>query len=195
MLARDLGPVAHAAGVEMHPGIVGVGVIADAARLQAQTDVADRGDRDVGDREVHRPAAHMLAVLGDTARAPRQHGVGAWGTIGRDDMDGSAGAGGALHFPEDIEQGRVHAGRLVLTPVAKQPVQLLQAGAAVGAVLLEGDGLLLLGMRMIDRERARRALGHGILGRPDADEGDGDAGDRNRRGPAAASCCRGRRLA
>src|SRR5690606_33823559 len=41
--------------------------------------------------------------------------------------------------PDEIEQARIHVGRLVAPPVAKEPVDLLDAGLVVAAVALVGD--------------------------------------------------------
>ena len=149
-----------------------------------------------GKIEIEGLAGHVLAELGDRARAPPQHGVGLRRPIGRDDVDRLARPDRAVDLPDDVEEARLHPGRLVGAPVAQEPVQLLEPALVVIAVALEGDRGVFLGVRMEDRDGAGIAVRDRVLGRAGAaQEGrDGDgAEDRaarrgaRRRQPDAAA--------
>jgi hypothetical protein len=130
----------------------GVRIEADAAVLEAHSDGAHPRHVDVRKVEIERLAGHVLAELGDGARAPPQHGVGLGRPIGRNDVDRLARADRAVDLPDDVEEARLHLGRLVGAPVAQEPVQLLEPALVVIAVALEGDRGVFLGVRM-DRSR------------------------------------------
>ena len=189
-------PGAHAAGVEMHEGMGRVRIEADAAVLEAHADRAHPGHVDVRQVEIERLAGHVLAELGDGARAPPQHGVGLRRPIGRDDVDRLARPDRAVDLPDDIEEARLHPGRLVGAPVAQQPVQLLERALVVIAVALEGDRGVFLGVRMEDRDGAGIAVGDRVLGRAGAAQ-EGRDGNRAEdraawRGGTAHAAGRGR---
>ena len=156
-------PMAHAAGIEMHEGRVGARVIADTAALHAQADRADALRRHVRQIEIDGLAERMLALLRHIAGAPAQGLVGLRRAIGGDDMYGLARAGGAVHFPEQIIQTRIHLRRLVAAPVTHHPVELAQAAAVIAPVTAEGDADALAGMHLDDLEGAGIAVGHRIL--------------------------------
>ena len=110
-----------------------------------------RVDRDVRQVEIHGLAEHVLAVLGDRARAAAEHRVGRGRAIGGSDMDRRARADLPIDLPEGVEQARVHAGRLVAAPVAQDPVELLEAARVILAVAPEGDGGAFPGVDVVER--------------------------------------------
>ena len=91
-----------------------------------------------------------------------------------------------MHLPDQIDQVRIHPDVLVLAPVAHQPVDLLQRGVVVTAVALVGDGEVFAGVQMMERNRARIAVGDRVmrgLGAGDDEEGgeaDARTGTRHR---------------
>ena len=120
-------PGPHIADVEMDEGRARRRIIADAAALHAHADFANLRHRHSRHGGVHRFAQHVLGIFGDGARPGAQHGVCLWRAIGGDDMhDLIAGARMAIGLPDDIEEARVHVRRLVPSPVAQEPVQLLK---------------------------------------------------------------------
>ena len=184
LVARHARPGADRSDIEMDEGRVRVWIEADAATLQTHPDLADSRRGHVGQVEVHRLAEHVLAVLGDGARATAQHGVGVGRAIGGHDVEGLLGAELALHLPDDIEQARVHADRLVGAPIPQGPVQLLESGGNIAAILLEGDRRLLLRMHVHDGYGARIAVGDGVLRATDAEQERGHR-EAEQRGAAA----------
>ncbi len=184
LVARHARPGADRSDIEMHEGRVRVWIEADAATLQAHPDLADSRRGHVGQVEVHRLAEHVLAVLGDGARAAPQHGVSVGRAIGGHDVERLLGAELALHLPDDIEQARVHADRLVGAPIPQGPVQLLESGGNIAAILLEGDRRLLLRMHVHDGYGARIAVGDGVLRATDAEQERGHR-EAEQRGAAA----------
>jgi hypothetical protein len=65
---------------------------------------------------------------------------------------------------DEIEQLRRHLGRLVVAPVAQEPVELLQALGVIDAVALEGDARGFVGVRVIEVERPVARFGGDRLG-------------------------------
>ena len=86
----------------------------------------------------------------------------------------------AADFPQDVEQLRVHPGLFVVAPVAQEVVELLQAVLVVAAVALERDGDRVVAVGVLQRDRARVAVGDHGLQRCGADDqakrGEADAG-------------------
>ena len=60
---------------------------------------------------------------------------------------------------------RIHAGGLLFTPIAHEPVELLQRGVIVTAIVLEGDGNVFAGVEMMKGESAGVAFCAGVLQR------------------------------
>ncbi|MCY1296698.1 hypothetical protein D9M70_461020 [compost metagenome] len=156
-------PGANAANIHVNERRAGGRVIADATHLELHADFAQRLQLHVGKVEVHRLAEHVLALLGDALRARTQHAVGCRRTIGRDDVDIIARTALLVDFPDEVEKTRVHLGRFVATPVAKESVDLLQALGVVTAIALEGDLRLFLGMNEIEFQCP--GLARGLYGR------------------------------
>ncbi len=134
----------------------GARIIADAADLVAHADAAQLGQGNAGNVEVHRAAKHVLALLGNAGvgGTRTQHGVGCRRTISGDDGDILARTGGAINLPDQVEQARVHLGRLVTAPVPQENIQLLQALRIEATISLEDDFGLFTGMNVIKLERA-----------------------------------------
>jgi hypothetical protein len=101
----------------------------------------------------------VLAVLGDAAGGAAQHGVGLGRAVGRDHVDGLARIRFAVDLPEDVEQARVHLGRLVHPPVAQEPVELLEPVLVVGAAAAEGHRRRFAGVGVEEAQRAGLARG------------------------------------
>ena len=85
LVLRHARPGPYVAGVHMNE--LGRGVITDAA-IRMRRDRAQAAGLDVRQPNVHGFTQHVLAVLGNTARATSQHAVGGWRAVGRDDVDG-----------------------------------------------------------------------------------------------------------
>ena len=146
-------PVAHIADVEMHEGRARGRIVADAAALQAQPDIAQLFQRRAGDIEVHRLAEHVLAVIGDAVAARPQHRVGGRRTIAAHDVDDLVAADLAGRFPDEVVEARIHRDLFVLAPVAHEPVELLQRILVVTAVALIGDRDVFVGVDVMERDR------------------------------------------
>ena len=166
LLPRHARPGAHVAGVGVHERRAGTWVIADASALHLHGDGAQLGERHVGQEPVHRLAEPVLAVLGDAAASARaQHLVGGRRAVGGDDVDVVVRAGLLVDRPDEVEEMRVHVGRLVLAPVAQEIVHPLQLRLVVDAVPLEGEFAVLAGMaeeqleRLVRLARLRRPAG------------------------------------
>ena len=69
-------------------------------------------------------------------------------------MNRGTRAGGAVHFPNDVKQARVHASGLIDAPVPKEMIELLQGIGDVRAVTLERDRGAFLRVRVEDGQRA-----------------------------------------
>ena len=110
--------------------------------------------------------------------------IGGGRTVGRDDADRLLGADLAHHFPQDVEQLRVHPREVVVAPVAQEVVELLQPVFVVAAVALEGDGDLVVAVGVLERDRAGVAVRHHVLQRAGGDD------QRQRRNAGAAETAR-----
>ncbi len=141
--------------------------------------------------DVHGLAKHMLGMFGHRARTAAQHGVGFGGAIGGNDDNGVVrtriASGGAIGFPQGVEQPGVHVGRPVGAPVAQKPVQLFQHLPIIVAAGAEGRGDRFLAVRMVEEERAGVAIGHGGFERVGRKRGEHRAGEGEKPGPFAAS--------
>ena len=158
-------PVAHRAAVDMDPRRCAAGIEADAALLHAHRDVADARRADVDEMRVDGAPFHVLRILGDLARAPAQHGVRLRRAVSRQHVDRLGGAGFAVDFPDDVEEARVHFGRLVEPPVAHEPVELVEHRLVVDAVDHIGERTGLAGVLVRKGDRARVPVGDGGFGR------------------------------
>ena len=161
LLAVHPRPVAGVADVEMHEGRAGLGIIADAADLHLQADLAQLGQRHVRNVEVERLAERVLALLGDARAARAQHRIGRRRAIAGDDIDEGVGAALAIRLPDQVQEPRVDLGLLALAPVAQEPVDLLELAAVVAAVALVGEAALLLGMQIVELQDAGLGLRRG----------------------------------
>ena len=172
LVVRHARPVADVAGVEMHEGRAGGGVETDAAALQAKPGEPDLLKRHAGNEEIHRVAEHVLAEARDAGmrRAAAQHGVGLGRAIGRDDLDRLLGVDVASDLPQDVEQMRVHRGRILAAPVAEEVVEFLQRVGVVATVALEGDGEVFAGMSVVEGEGAGVVAGGRVMHRACAGE-------------------------
>ena len=165
LVARQPRPGAHGPRVDVHEGDARGRVVADAAALADQRGVAQLLHGNVGEGDVDRLAGDVQAVLGLTADLLAQHAVGLVGAVAADDVDRLLAAELRVHLPEQVDRHGVDVDLDVLAPVAHQPVDLLQGVAIVLAVTLVGDGQRLLGVDVIERDRARRAERGDDLGR------------------------------
>ena len=154
-LAADARPVAHIADIHVDEWRARSRVVADAAALHLEPDVAQFLQRHAGDVEVHRLAEHVLAFLGDTAAAAAQHRVGGRRAIAADDLDVVRRTALMIRFPHQIEQPRIHLGRLVAAPVAQDDVDLAQTFRIVAAVALVDDLGLFVRVQVLFRKRLR----------------------------------------
>ncbi|MNT10291.1 hypothetical protein D3C72_1451120 [compost metagenome] len=159
-LAAHARPGANATDIHVHEGRPRGRIEADAADLHLHADFTKAGKLHAGDIKVHGLAEHMLAFFGDAFGARPQETVGLRRAEGRNDVDVIGRATAAINFPDEIEKARVHACRLVATPVAQESVQLLQALLVIFSIALEGDDRLLACMDIIQFEAAR--LGGGF---------------------------------
>ena len=164
LIMRHARPVAHAANVEMHERRARARIEADAAALHAKARGAQILELGVRNEEVDRLADGVLAVLRDAARAAAQHRIGRRRAVAAYDMDRTSGTHLAMRLPHQVDQVRVHPDLLVLAPVAHQPVDLLQRGVVVTAVALVGDGEVFARMQVMERDRARIAVGDCVMG-------------------------------
>ena len=185
LFAGHARPHANAADVHMHEGRTGLRIEADAAARQAKSDLADLFERDAGDVEVHGAPENMLAVTRHALTAAAQHGVSRRRAVAANDLDRLLGAGLALHFPDQIDQPRIHVGGFAAPPVAQEPVELLDRRIVVAAIALVGDGDVFTGMDVVQRDGAGITLGDGIL-QPARAEQENQEGE-----PAGITCaCR-----
>lgn len=57
-----------------------------------------------------------------------------------------------IDLPDQIEQGWIHSGDFIASPVAHEPVELAQACSVELAVALIGDGCRFFGMGVVKRQ-------------------------------------------
>ena len=103
--------MAHASGVHVNERRARCGIKADAAALRPQAGFAQLLERYAGNVEVDGLAQHMLAELGDPARAPPQHGVGLGRAESAYDPDRFLGADLAMNLPQEVDQVGIHPDR------------------------------------------------------------------------------------
>ena len=147
----------------MHERRAGLRIETDAAALKAQPDLAQLFEPDAGNEEIHGAAENVLAVARDALAVVAEHGVGLRRTVAAHDLDRQRRTRFALHLPEQIDQARIHAGRLAFAPVAQEPVELGQRGLVVAPVALVGDDDVLAGMKVVHGNGARFAFGDRVL--------------------------------
>ena len=124
-----------------------------------------RAGADVEEMRVDRLALHMLRMFGHLARPPAQHRVGLRRAVGGENVDRLRRAQFAIDLPDDVEQMRVHLGRLVEPPVAAEPVQLVEHRLIVDAVDHEGERAGFVGVLVREDDGARVAVGDRRFGR------------------------------
>ena len=157
LVARQARPGAYGAGIDVHERRSRRRVVAHAADLADQCGIAHLLQGHVGKHGVDRLARDVLALLGLSADSAAEHLVRLLRAIAADDVDRNLAAEFGVHLPEEIDGPRIHLGRLVLAPVAQEPVELLQGFGVVLAVLLVGDGDGLIRVDVMHRDRARVA--------------------------------------
>ena len=154
-LAAHARPGTNAADIHMHERRSRCRIETDAADLHLHADLAKTGKFHARDIKVHGLAQHVLALLCDTLGARAQKTIGFRRAESRHDVDIIGCTAAAIDFPDEIEKARVHACRLVATPVAQEPVQLLQTLLVIFSIALEGDDRLLACVDIIQLETAR----------------------------------------
>ncbi len=154
-------PVADTAGIHVHEGGAGFGIVANAAHLFSQAGGTQRGEIDAGNKEVHCLAERVLAALGNALGAAPEHVVRCRRAVAGHHVDRLLPSDLLIDFPDKIEQGRIDLGHFVTAPVAQEAVRFAQAGRYVATVLLERDRYPLLGMQVIEVQRPSFGLGIG----------------------------------
>ena len=154
-------PGAHVARVDMHESARTV--IPHAAILEAHGGSTQACRVHVRQADIHRPAEHVLAVLGNAAGAAPQHAVRFRRAIGRNDIHRFTRADFAIKLPKNVEEARVHLDGLVRAPIAQQPVQLRQSLLVITSVAPKGNGQAFAGMSVEYCEAAGIAVGDGVL--------------------------------
>ena len=112
---------------------------AHAAALQPQANFAELFEPHARNIEVDSMAQHVLGEARHAAAAPPQHRIGLGRAITAYDVDWLFRSSFALHFPQQIDQLRIHAGGLAAPPVAQEPVEFLQRRLVIAAVTLVGE--------------------------------------------------------
>ena len=109
---RHARPMPHAARIHVHEGGAGCRIKADATALGPQACFAQLLERHAWDVEIDGLAQHVLAELGDPARASPQHRVGFGRAVSADDPNRLFGADLAMYLPEQVDQMGIHRDRL-----------------------------------------------------------------------------------
>ena len=91
----------------------------------------------------------MLTVLGDAAAAVAQHGVRLRRAIAADHLNRFLGADLVADLPDQIEEVRIHVGRLLAAPIPQEPIELLQRFIVIAAGALERDADVLAGVHVV----------------------------------------------
>ena len=164
-VSAHLRPISDRPAVDMHPRGVAGRVEAHAAGLRAHGDVANARRADVEKMRVDRLALHMLRMLGHLSRPPAQHRVGLRRTIAGQDVDRLGRPGLAIDLPDDVEEVRVHLGRLVEPPIPAEPVQFIEHRLVIDAVDHEGERAGFIGVLVREDHGPRVAVGDRRLGR------------------------------
>src|SRR5262249_6241444 len=76
-----------------------------------------------------------------------------------DDMDGLVAPDLARHFPDHVEQTRIHMDVFLLAPVAQEPVEPLERLLVIAAVTPVRDRDVFFGVNVMERESAGVAIG------------------------------------
>jgi hypothetical protein len=92
-----------------------------------------------------------------------QHSVRLGAAVRRDDVDRHVDADFAVNRPDDVEQLRIHLGRLVRSPIPQEPVQLLERRLVVCPVSPECNRGAFLRMRVEHRQGPRIAVRDRVL--------------------------------
>src|SRR5205823_13631330 len=102
----------HAACSYVKAGGAGCGRTTAATALGPQACFAQLLERHAWDVEIDGLAQHVLAELGDPARASPQHRVGFGQAVSADDPNRLFGADLAMYLPEQVDQMGIHRDRL-----------------------------------------------------------------------------------
>src|SRR5690606_16896270 len=163
---------------DVHEGNGGKWIVADTATLAHQCGVAQALNGYVGKVNVRGLAVDVLALLSLSAARLLEHAVGGTRAVTGDNVDRLARAEFVVHFPGEIDQFGIHGRRLVLAPVAQNPVDPLHGRGNELAVALVRNGDRLLGVNVVEGDRAigatvctDRARADGGGGRADEDAG------------------------
>jgi hypothetical protein len=77
----------------------------------------------------------------------------------------------AINFPQNVEQPRVHLCWLVYSPIAQQPVELLQRLLVIAPISTKGDRCPLIRVRVEECQTSSLAIGLSVLSSVRGDEG------------------------
>src|SRR6266446_10375398 len=151
-------PMPHTADIKMHERRSRGRIVAHAPTLQTQACIPQLLQGGARDKEIHCLAQGMLAELRHAAAAPPQHGVGSWGAVAADHVDGPVAPDLTRHLPDHVKQTRIHMNVFVLSPVAEEPVQSLERLLVIAPVALVSDRNIFVGVNVMKGERAGVAV-------------------------------------
>src|SRR5262249_52003685 len=155
--------MAHAGRIQMHERRARAWIKTNSAALRAQPRSAQLIERNAGNVEIDRLALRVLAELGDPAGFLAKRRIGGRRTIAAHDPDRLFGPDLPMHLPEEVDQMRVHVGRLVLPPIAQQLIDFGQRLLVVAAVDLVGNGEVFVRVNVMQRYGPRLAFGNSGL--------------------------------
>src|SRR5262249_34266415 len=125
LLARQARPGAHTVGVDVHEWGGGGWIVANAAALADEGAIAQLLHRHVGKRHVHGLAENVAALAGLASNRAPQQLVGAAGAVAGDNVDRFSGTKLVVDLPDEVDEIGIHLRRLILAPIAQNPVDLL----------------------------------------------------------------------
>src|SRR6202023_3591262 len=110
-------------------------------------------------------------------------------------MDRALAADVAVGLPHHVDQTRIHLDLFVLPPVAQDVIDLLERVRVVLTIALVGDRQVFAGVDVVQRNRARIAIGDGtpqtLTGQHQRQRGQGCPLPQTRRADAAQCFARG----
>lgn len=164
-------PAARAPGVHVHE--IGCLVEADAATPHGERRIPQFPGRNTLETHIDGLAEQMLAVLRNAGIlvATAEHLVRLWRAIGRHHLVGALAAERGSHVVNQIEQLRIHFGRVTGPEVEEKTIDFVERRRDVGAIAGIHDIQPLPGVRMIERQFAlgilELALAYARQGRED----------------------------
>jgi len=134
-------------------------IVSNPAPAQRNSSIPDLPVRAATQAQIDCLTAHVQAVLGYSAGSFAQHGIGARGTVGTEDLEFAVRFSNAsLEIVEKIEELGINYCNFAGSVISQKFVELSQRVALIGITYTVGNFDLLVSVKLVEREDARSAI-------------------------------------